>query len=350
MLSKLKHWFIPHSGNQFKPHAVRVRGYAVAFAVVLLSLVSFNVSNGQPAVLGYATNISPGALISLANGSRADAGLSGLSQNSLLTQAARNKANDMIAKDYWAHTSPSGKQPWDFVTEVGYNYTHTGENLGYGFSTSSGTHNGWMNSSGHRANILNSNYKDIGIAVVNGSNYQGGENTLVVAMYGARYSPPAPEPEPAPKPKPAPAPSTTATAPSEPASPAPSPEPEPDAAEEEPTTEEEAEPEQDDDSSAAGAAPVDQDPDTPAIESAPAGTSYSLFNPLSITTLSWAAGVGVVVSSALFMSSSLRHIHFWHKHRPHSFKHWLHKHPVFESLALGAITLVFLSSGFGVVG
>jgi hypothetical protein len=107
----------------------------------------------------------------------------------------------MIANDYWAHDAPDGTTPWFFVAQAGYDYLSAGENLAHGFATSDETVNsadGWMNSPLHRANIMNASYEEVGFGIANGANFQGGESTVVVAMYGdpVDFTPPAPEPAP----------------------------------------------------------------------------------------------------------------------------------------------------------
>jgi uncharacterized protein YkwD len=140
----------------------------------------------QHSVLGYATDMSVSELLSDTNSQRSAHGEAGLHLNSLLDRAAQNKAADMASKDYWSHNSPSGKTPWDFITAAGYKYQTAGENLAYGFATSADTVTGWMNSPEHRANILNTSYKDVGFGIINIPNYQGdGPQTLVVAMYAS---------------------------------------------------------------------------------------------------------------------------------------------------------------------
>ena len=135
-------------------------------------------------VLSYATDITSAGLLSATNGQRAVNGLGGLTQNSTLNQAAQAKAADMAANNYWAHTSPSGKTPWTFIDATGYSYESAGENLAYGFATSSETVTGWMNSPGHRTNILNTKYTEVGFGIINIENYQdNGNQTVVVAMY-----------------------------------------------------------------------------------------------------------------------------------------------------------------------
>lgn len=146
--------------------------------------------------------VSAGTLISLTNNQRVQAGLVPLTYNGSLASSAYAKALDMIAKGYWAHTSPDGLSPWSFVRAAGYDYVVVGENLAKDFSSDSSVMSAWMASPGHRANILKPEFRDIGIAVVSGS-LSGSQTTLVVAHYGARSVQPAPQPAPAPAPAPA---------------------------------------------------------------------------------------------------------------------------------------------------
>ena len=134
-------------------------------------------------VLAYATNVSRSGLLSATNKARAANGKGALRLNSKLNSSAQSKGNDMIAKNYWAHNSPSGTTPWDFFAAAGYRFTRAGENLAYGFDGSKQINDAWMNSSGHRANVLG-DYKDVGFGIANGSHYQGGQYTVVVAHYG----------------------------------------------------------------------------------------------------------------------------------------------------------------------
>lgn len=170
-------------------------------------------------VLGYATGISVSGLVDGTNAQRNANGLGSLALNGLLNQAAQAKAADMAAKDYWAHNSPTGATPWTFISATGYTYQTAGENLAYGFTTTSDTITGWMNSPGHRANILNTSFNQVGFAILDIANYQGqGPQTLVVAMYAlsaggaAPAAPAAPAPAaPAPSPSPAPSPAPVST-------------------------------------------------------------------------------------------------------------------------------------------
>lgn len=150
-------------------------------------------------VLSYATEMSLSGLLSGTNAARASQGLGALTLDIQLNNAAQMKAQDMASKDYWAHVAPDGTQPWYFFDQAGYTYLRAGENLAYGFSTSQGTVDGWMNSPSHRANILG-DYRDVGFGIVNAPSYQGsGQQTIVVAHYGTKANstpPPAPAPTP----------------------------------------------------------------------------------------------------------------------------------------------------------
>ncbi len=139
----------------------------------------------QGKVLGYAVNVSSTALLQETNVQRSNDHEATLTLSPALANAAQNKADDMVKQDYWAHVSPSGEQPWQFITAAGYNYALAGENLAYGFGTSDAVINAWMHSAEHRANILNGQYQNVGFGIANAANFQGkGTETVVVAMYG----------------------------------------------------------------------------------------------------------------------------------------------------------------------
>lgn len=186
----LHHFLVPHEGNN---HRAKALHHDALFAYVLL-LAVFNLGirffHGQlPDVLGYATDIRVEALLAGTNSKRAEAGLSSLTLNSPLSQAAAAKAADMFANNYWAHNSPIGKSPWDFIIGAGYRYTLAGENLAKNFQTSGGVVDAWMESPTHKANIVKAGYKEVGFAVVNGV-LNGEETTLVVQMFGATSAAP----------------------------------------------------------------------------------------------------------------------------------------------------------------
>lgn len=135
-------------------------------------------------VLGSSSDFSPTSLLSETNTQRSANHEATLTIDPQLAQAAQGKANDMVAHNYWSHNSPDGHTPWSFITGSGYQYQTAGENLAYGFTGASSTVVGWMNSTEHRANILNGNYQNVGFGVASSPNYQGqGPATIVVAEY-----------------------------------------------------------------------------------------------------------------------------------------------------------------------
>jgi len=134
-------------------------------------------------VLGYATNIFTNDLTEQTNQIRAGYGLGSLTYSEELSSAAKAKAEDMFDKDYWAHNSPDGKEPWDFIIAAGYDYSHAGENLAVDFNNSENVVKAWEASPTHKANLVNPNYTEIGFSVMNGQ-LEGRNTTLVVQMFG----------------------------------------------------------------------------------------------------------------------------------------------------------------------
>lgn len=199
MVSILVHAFLPHHTNNHRARALHIDAFLVyIFAFLMFQIVTWVGSVRIPDVLGYATDIRLEELLSFTNAKRQEAGLSPLSLNGELSQAAAGKAADMFAKGYWAHTSPDGKLPWDFIVGAGYKYTIAGENLAKNFNDSRGVVDAWMVSATHKENLLKPSYKDIGFAIVNGT-LNGEETTLVVQMFGASAGAPvaaAPAPQP----------------------------------------------------------------------------------------------------------------------------------------------------------
>ena len=190
LLRMLHHWLVPHEGNNHRAKALHTEAlfaYVLLLAVFNLGIKFFHTK--APDVLGYATDIRVEQLLASTNAKRAEAGLDALTLNGTLSQAAAAKAADMLANNYWAHNSPLGKTPWDFIISAGYRYTLAGENLAKNFQTSSGVVDAWMNSPTHKANIFKAGYREVGFAVVNGV-LAGEETTLVVQMFGATNAAP----------------------------------------------------------------------------------------------------------------------------------------------------------------
>lgn len=110
-------------------------------------------------------------VIRLVNVARAQNGLAALSTNWELSRVARYKSQDMADKHYFSHTSPTYGTPFEMMKAFGLTYRTAGENIAYGQRTPQEVVTAWMNSSGHRANILNASYTQIGVGYVASGNY-----------------------------------------------------------------------------------------------------------------------------------------------------------------------------------
>jgi len=184
----LRHLFIPHESNNQKAKILHPSSLSlIAVGLIAFQLILGFAHKAFPNVLGYAANISPAEVIRLTNVQRAANGLNALSENSILDSAALAKGNDMLAKGYWAHFAPDGTSPWSFFLKFGYKYKYAGENLARDFQDASSAVNAWMNSPSHKENILNPNYREIGIGVVEGS-LAGADTTIIVQFFGAPLS------------------------------------------------------------------------------------------------------------------------------------------------------------------
>lgn len=308
---------------------------AFALVLILAAQVLTSLSIGaRPQVLGYASNITVSGLLSNTNSERAGAGKSALSLNSKLNTAAQGKANHMIENDYWAHTSPDGVTPWYWFDYAGYDYVVAGENLAYGFDTSAGVINGWMNSPSHRDNMLNGAYEHVGFGIANGSDYQGGPNTVVVAMYGdpavLSDSSPEPEPEPAPQPAAQPQPEPEPVATAEPV--------EEEEEEEEEPAEETVEEKEEEEEPEETAAPVQIAPSEP--------KRISNLEALLSGQAGWALYTAAAAAAAIGFVYLYRHVLFIHNAVTRSEK-FLVSHPMLEASIIYALIWLLLSGSFG---
>src|SRR3990167_302010 len=196
MRKRLKNHFIPHEGNNYKPHSVRER-HVVGMALLAVAIfgLAFSIKSLITRNPDLLSAVITGVLVDLTNSNRLAQNINPLTFNPVLAEAAQLKANDMAEKSYFAHTSPEGKTPWYWFTEGGYKFLYAGENLAVNFVDSEDVVRAWMNSEGHRANILNDKFTEIGIAMAPGT-YNGRESIYVVQLFGQ----PAPQSE-IPRPK-----------------------------------------------------------------------------------------------------------------------------------------------------
>lgn len=183
MLKDCRRLFYPHTSNNYKAGLLQPPGLCLLIALFLLAQSFLNLTLGStPGVLGFTADITPEEIIELTNKKRTAEGITPLNINDKLSEAARQKAADMFALNYWSHVSPRGVDPWSFIANAGYSYLYAGENLARDFYSADGVVDAWMNSPTHRDNILSQKYQDIGVAVVGGI-LQGQETTLVVQMF-----------------------------------------------------------------------------------------------------------------------------------------------------------------------
>lgn len=181
---KIKNHFIPHKGNDYKPHFLRNESMLAIFLLIIVVELAFL---AQIFIVFDKTKflaaVLPGVLTSLTNDVRIDNNIGTLTPNPLLEKAAQMKADDMASRGYFAHNTPDGKTPWYFLEQVGYKYSYAGENLAVNFFESPDVSRAWMNSPSHRANIIKNEYTEIGIAVASGI-YEGKNTVFVVQFFG----------------------------------------------------------------------------------------------------------------------------------------------------------------------
>lgn len=310
--------------------------YLPMVAIVVVGMLAHSWHpQSHTGVLGYATDMSIQSLLDDTNQQRVSNGESSLNLNTQLDQAAQAKANDMATRDYWSHNTPDGQTPWTFMTAAGYSYHTAGENLAYGFSTAADTLTGWMNSAGHRANILNTSFVDVGFGIVNAANYQGsGPQTIVVAMYASPAAAVAPTPA-----LTTPVASTKA---STPVAATPTPTPTPETTQPEPTAAE-----QNTSGQSAGANVQTKAKDIPAT-TIPTTSPVPEPKQERLSNVQLAAGMSagfVIMSLGVITGAFLlyRHSRAWHKRIKKGEKFMLH-HPAFDIVAIALIVLCLFAS------
>jgi len=219
VIKAFKQFFIPHKHNDYKPHFFRE---VSVLSIVIIAVVLLSISASTTLYIkntNMTATVLPAVLVDLTNNARASNDKQTLTRNPVLDNAAKLKAENMASLGYFAHTSPTGVTPWYWFDKAGYAFTYAGENLAINFTESADVENAWLNSPTHKANILSSNFTEIGIATMDGI-YQGSPTTYVVQMFGTPVSTNKSEPIPvsevkpkvaivAPKPKPIPSESVT---------------------------------------------------------------------------------------------------------------------------------------------
>ncbi|MFJ9842303.1 CAP domain-containing protein [Kitasatospora sp. NPDC101155] len=149
------------------------RRLSALLAVPVLVLTGGPLSVAVAGTATVAPTLAPtqgdtGTVLNLVNEARATAGCPALTVNSQLVQAAQAHSNDMAKTGNLSHTGSDGSSAGDRITKAGFKWSAYAENIAQGYGSAKATFDGWMNSSGHKANILNCTYKDTGIADTNG--------------------------------------------------------------------------------------------------------------------------------------------------------------------------------------
>jgi uncharacterized protein YkwD len=182
------HFFIPSEHNDHKPHFVGHKAlhfYSASLIAVKIFVVAFLFIT-FPSTAEFST-VTSNRIIELTNESRQQEGYSVLIRSSKLDASAMAKARHMIENNYFAHDCPNdGTTPWEFFKDADYNYTFAGENLAMNFSEAEEAMQAWLDSPSHRANVMNNNYSEIGVAVLIGE-IDGHQTTLVVQHFGKTF-------------------------------------------------------------------------------------------------------------------------------------------------------------------
>lgn len=124
------------------------------------------------------------------NAERAARGLAPLRVNATLSHAAEDRMRDMEDGGWWSHESPEGRSPFVWMSQRAYAYQYAGENLASGFETVGLLVESWMESRGHRENILSANYDECGVAIIEGSTIRPAAGKSVVVLFGRQRAEP----------------------------------------------------------------------------------------------------------------------------------------------------------------
>lgn len=186
MYKKMAHHVIEHivptPDNSFVPRILKDQALW-AMLGVSIALLGFSQFLRTTDYLNINAEVYPTMLVQMTNQDRIASGMRPLAVSPTLERAAYLKVQDMVANNYFAHTSPAGVSPWYWFREVGYTFRFAGENLAVNFTESTDVQQAWLNSPAHRANVLNPNFTEMGIATAYGR-YKGVNTAYVVELFG----------------------------------------------------------------------------------------------------------------------------------------------------------------------
>ena len=183
MKNFLKKYFLPHTGNDYRPHLFRGAGLIGTFCLIIIIFAFSTLGSIVIRRTDLTALVLPKVLVDYANSDRKSENFNNLAISPVLEKAAQLKADDMASKSYFAHQSPEGHSPWYWFLQVGYDFSFAGENLAVNFVDSTDVNTAWMNSPSHKENIMNSNFTEIGVATSEG-NYGGRKTIFVVQLFG----------------------------------------------------------------------------------------------------------------------------------------------------------------------
>jgi len=157
------------------------RFFLSALAVTFAALAAPSVQAVEPGRL----EITRATVLEAMNLYRAERNLPALRGDQRLDLAAEDRMRDMEEIGYWSHESPEGRSPFFWLALRGYRFGFAGENLAKGFETAEVLVDSWMESKGHRENIMSANYADCGIAIIEGSTTGKASGKSIVVLFGA---------------------------------------------------------------------------------------------------------------------------------------------------------------------
>ena len=189
MKKRLKDFFIPHEGNNYRPDFLERVSVGVMLVLIVLSFAMANLQ----ALFWISSDwlvstVLPSIIVDLTNNERDAESLAPLKRSTLLDVAAKLKADDMAKNEYFSHYSPTGVSPWYWFDQASYDYLNAGENLAVHFTESDEVVEAWMKSPSHRANIMSGQYADIGVGTAKGE-YKGSPTIFVVQLFGSPRAP-----------------------------------------------------------------------------------------------------------------------------------------------------------------
>jgi len=186
-IKALKHHFIPHAGNNYHPHIFHTKravGYSAFFVAMKAFVIAYAVmlpiqAYTAPEVLSAQAN----KILALTNRLRSDHGLAELTRAYLLDGSAGSRALDMARYGYFSHTGPDDHTFAYFMKQTGNRYVDAGENLAEGFTNADDVVNAWTASPSHYVNLIDTNFKEFGIGISEGS-YEGRPTIFIAEHFG----------------------------------------------------------------------------------------------------------------------------------------------------------------------